>query len=458
LNPENQLDLDIFVNTLVSADANYINLNTLADISAFSQIPNQKLIATFAQLSQIYVRKSKDTETLCTMTSFNNPILGGGVHRIKFNQDLRLCLQDLGQHLAESGFIVAIHESFDRFDQVFGINECFEDLADQNLVIAKEEFVRNTFSEALKSYDDNILNELLQAHGRELSHERILISEHQQNWVLEMILYLAGLTSDEDIQTKLKANFEALAHPHALRTHAPYGDEGKLIRYLLQGRDICGHWSSKSKKYTLSQEDFRVFSWQTVSRSIFQSFQEKGQILHEKDEVIRKYIQNKSMRIIGSDLNGMGILIDHYLGNLCHLQSTDEAEHKEALSARLCNSWQTDLINNIWNGRPLETWMEGVSHNGQWLIKIQSAQDGHESDKTKELAGRCRAMRLQWAHGDNPHDRTQWSFSERPMPRLALILDGDWDANKKRNLYEAGWDWVGDVSQLQDLRDLIQQS
>jgi hypothetical protein len=41
------------------------------------------------------------------------------------------------------------------------------------------------------------------------------------------------------------------------------------------------------------------------------------------------------------------------------------------------------------------------------------------------------------------------------MPKCALVLDGDWDRIKKKNLYEAGWDWVGDVSQLEDLRRLI---
>lgn len=97
-----------------------------------------------------------------------------------------------------------------------------------------------------------------------------------------------------------------------------------------------------------------------------------------------------------------------------------------------------------------------MSRNGQWLIKGQSSQDGNEGHKTKELAGRCRALRLAWSRGDDPRDRSQWSFSQRPLPKLALVLDGNWDVSKKRNLYEAGWDGVGDVSQLHELRQLIQ--
>jgi hypothetical protein len=41
------------------------------------------------------------------------------------------------------------------------------------------------------------------------------------------------------------------------------------------------------------------------------------------------------------------------------------------------------------------------------------------------------------------------------MPKTALVLDGDWDRTQKENLHEAGWDWVGDVTQLKDLRKLI---
>jgi hypothetical protein len=52
-------------------------------------------------------------------------------------------------------------------------------------------------------------------------------------------------------------------------------------------------------------------------------------------------------------------------------------------------------------------------------------------------------------------DRSKWSFQRRKMPKCALVLDGDWDRTKKKNLYEAGWDWVGDVSELDELRRLI---
>ncbi|MBD2463942.1 hypothetical protein H6G89_23345 [Oscillatoria sp. FACHB-1407] len=453
--PDGDLVLDDFVNALANASQNQVNLDSLTRTPAFLRISRQQLIQVFTELSQVYVRKSQNAETFCTMTSLNNPIAGGSVHRISFNQDLRLCLQDLGQHLSEPGFVDAIQRAFERFDVTLGINECFEDLASQQLIISKEDFVRRTFLTALTGADEAVLNNLLQTHSKELSTARSSISSHQQNWVLEMLLYLTGLNSDEDIQTRLKDNFEAIAYPHRLRPHAPYGDEAKLSRYLLQGRNICEHWSSRSRSRTLTEAEFRTFSWQTVARSMLQAFQEKGGAIRGQEEVIRKYIQNKSMRIIGADLNSVHILLEHYLGALCTF-AFDENATDASRSQRICPSWQTDVIGEIWNGRPLETWMEGVSRSGQWMIKVQSSQDGHESDKTKELAGRCRALRLAWFHGAAPRDHTQWLFNQRPLPQLALVLDGDWDATKKRNLYEAGWDWVGDVSQLHELRQLIQ--
>jgi hypothetical protein len=178
-----------------------------------------------------------------------------------------------------------------------------------------------------------------------------------------------------------------------------------------------------------------------------------------KDKAAIAYLQNKSMRIISSDLNGLYILIDHFLGDLCHLQFLDDDEQEDgaviALSARVCASWQTDMVKSLWGSAPLETWVEGVSKDGQWVIKVQSSQDGNEGHKTKELAGRCRAMHLAWKSDQDASDRSRWTFQRRKMPKCALVLDGDWDRTKKKNLYEAGWNWVGDVSQLDELRKLL---
>lgn len=455
----NAPNLTDFVTTIVDSYQGQLELNRLATTPAFAQMGLQPILQIFNALSTIFVRKGRNAKTFCTLlAALSNPILGVTLHRVKLNEDLHLCLQDLRSHINEPGFTNAIQRSFNRFDQSYGLDEVIDDLVNPNLIIAKEAFVRQNFAHLLN--DVAALAAQLQIHAKEISTLRSVVSQHEQNWVLEMLLYIAGLNSAEDIQKRFKENFEQSGHK--VRPHAPYGDHAKLVAFLLQGRDICEQWSDPrgtGNRRTLTENEFRTLSWDTVALCITQGFHDENSVIRPADAVIKKYSENKSMRIISSDLNGFYIMLEHYLGGICHFQFTDEdGENREQLNRRICPSWQTEVISRLWGGRPLETWMEGVSHNGQWLIKVQSAQDGHESDKTKELAGRCRALRLAWSHGADPRDRLQWSFSQRPLPKLALVLDGDWDAIKKRNLYEAGWDWVGDVSQLHELRQLIQET
>jgi hypothetical protein len=150
-------------------------------------------------------------------------------------------------------------------------------------------------------------------------------------------------------------------------------------------------------------------------------------------------------------------MIEHYLSDICFLKFTDDKKKKKKeLKKTICVSWQTEIISNLWESQPLTTYLEGVSQNRKWLIKFQASQDGNEGHKTKELAGRCRALRIEWSHGEDPRNRDEWSFYERYLPKLALVLDGNWSIKQKQNLYEAGWNWVGDVSQLGELRQLIQ--
>jgi hypothetical protein len=220
-------------------------------------------------------------------------------------------------------------------------------------------------------------------------------------------------------------------------------------------------WTSGSRGRTLDRDQFRTLSWDPLRRALIsQAIKDCGYLpSRAKDDVVILYLQNKSMRIISSDLNGFSILIDHYLGDLCHFifREEEEANAGNALGARARGSRQIDMVNRLWGGNPLATWMEGVSRDGEWQVKVQSAQDGDEGHKTKELLGRCRAFRLDWLPGINPADRSDWKFSLRRMTKVALVLDGDWYRTNKKNLYEAGWDWVGDVTELEEVRRLIQQ-
>lgn len=411
----------------------------------------QKLCLFFEQIGQVYTRSGEKATTLCTVHKFSDPSQSSTIYKIKFNKDLSLCLQDIKAHLKVDGFIKAIEQAFIRFDKSYGIDEALENLSHPEQVCTKENFVRQYFLPVIN--DEKELNEMLQTHAKCMSPERASVSGHQQNWVFEMLIYLANVNIAEDIYTQIAAEFENLGHK--LRPHAPFKDETMMVSYLLRGRDICEHWTSRNQQRTLSEEQFKYLCWQAIAKCIVKSLSSKKNYIQDSQTIISKFLFNRTSRIISSELNSLHIIIEYFLGDLCQLFFTDDEKLKK--NQKISYSVHTEITDGLWGNKSLETYMEGISNNGQWLIKIQSSQDGHQSDKTKELAGRCRAIHIAWSHGSDPLNRLEWSFTKRQLPKLALLLDGDWTATQKRNLYEAGWDWVGDVAELGELRNLIQE-
>jgi hypothetical protein len=420
----------------------------------FDQFPLPELQELLNALAGVYVRRGQKPQFFCKVRTFS--VSGKELKKISFNKDFIVCLGDLAAHVGDTNFIHSIETAFKRFDSAFGVAEAMDDLAHPKLVEKKATFVE---SELLSFVNEprKLAERLWQLRDRG-SNERDAISSHVQNWHFEMLLYYCGLNSAEHIQTRFKENFEKKGHK--LRPHAPYGGHAQTVAFMLQGRDVCEQWHPGSRGRTLEHNQFRMLCWASVAESISQAIKDHGyKPSRANEDVVILYLQNKSTRIISSDLNGFSILIEHYLGDLCHFifREEEEANAGNALGARVRRSWHTDMVNRLWGGSPLATWMEGVSRDGEWLVKVQSAQDGNEGHKTKELAGRCRAFHLDWVPAANPAKRSDWNFSLRRMPKAALVLDGDWYRMNKKNLYEAGWDWVGDVTELEELRQLIQQ-
>lgn len=437
-----------FISSIVENYRGRLKLDKILKSQAFSSFSFESLRSAFWVLSMVPVRTGTNPVMFCSISQIKTLI------RITFNKDLELCLEDLKQHLSDPSLFQAIYRAFNRFDACYGVNEALEDLAKVSLVLQKESFVRKVFGSHVGNMQE--MDFLLQSHAKTMSSQRRTISSHSQNWVFEMLLYLTGLNSSEDIQKRFKEVFESSGHK--LRPHAPYGGHAQTVAFMLQGRDVCEQWSTSNAKRTLSPEEFRRLCWESVAQSLVEAFKDRGGQIKDPDTVITKYLENKALRIISSDLNSFHIMVDFFLGDLCTFAFDDEPDEAVELGARIRPSWQTEVINGIWSGRPLETWLEGVSNDGKWLIKVQSAQDGNEGHKTKELSGRCRGMRVAWSLKGSIQERAKWQFRLRSLPKLALVLDGDWSSTRKRNLYEAGWDWVGDVSQLTELRKLIMES
>ena len=363
----------------------------------------------------------------------------------------------MGEVLSQDeGLVQSLKLFFDQFDQSFCIREVFEDLSDLTQVRRKAEFVSDEFRKHLNS--ETALIQAVLKHAPPNSSSRQKVSLHTQGWVLEMLIYFTNLSVSEDISTRFKGLFEQ--SKHNIKAHAPYGDSGMSVAYLIRGLNLSSQWNDNPKKRTLSSEEFHYLSYETFARCVAQAYSDRGHPPVSIENMINRYRQVKSLRILASDLNAFHIMADARLGDLFHFKFNVKDDDEQILSA---DEWQTvrrsfftDIMNELYGARPLETWFQGQSKDGKWLLKIQSAPS-NPGDKCKEIAGRCRASKLAWEHGKDPKDRSQWRIVRRETPQFALLLDGEWAAWRKRWLYEAGWDWVGDVSEIPELRKLMDQ-
>jgi len=181
------------------------DLDSVANSDVFLDVSTEKIKETFVVLSGVYVRKGKNPEKLCETQVVKTIRRPSGELKLKFNQDLQICLKDLTEHLCDQSFLQSVEDSFREFDNSFQIEEALEDLSNIDLVRQKENFVRANFSESLKNCQE--VYSLLEKHGMKLSEERLEISRHEQNWILEMLVYLCGLEV-EDIYSKFIDIFE----------------------------------------------------------------------------------------------------------------------------------------------------------------------------------------------------------------------------------------------------------
>jgi len=358
------------------------------------------------------------------------------------------CFNDLKNVIESEKFQTAIILSFERYNQIYGVNEALEDLFDEAVVEKKVKYVMKILNST--AHDSGAYADMLQAHSDYMNPSRNKISRHNHNWFFELSLYALGLNSSEDVQKKFQAEFERSGH--RLRPHAPFGDIAATVIYLLQGIDVCTQWNEGGNMKTLTKDQFRRQCWVAVG-SILAS-ESTGIITSNEETIKTKYLQNKSYRIISANLHGFEIIVEHLLEDSCYLKSKGNMWEVGGIERR--NSWLTDMISKRWNGRPLQTWLEGASKDKRWLIKIQSAQDGHEADKTKELAGRARGMRV--CIKKYNEEREHQVYEKREMPKIALLLDGDWAQEQIDNLYESGWDWVGGAGDVDSLLSRIKNS
>jgi hypothetical protein len=443
---------------LSSRAAGEFSPESLVADAGFRSLSPTQVASFFRMLSQIPVRWGKRPEYLATYRECRTIASRGSVVAFaKVNADIAACLSDIQGSLERPKFVDALQRAFRKFDGGYGVSEAIEDLSTPSLVERKAEYVLKRLVPKMRDRDE-LAKALMREEGPKADRARCV--PHKQNWALEMLLYFVGAGSTKDVQKRFQFYFETTGHK--LRPHAPWGDIAATVIYLLQGRDITSHWAPAGRGRTLSEKDFRSCAWTAMAACLVESFKKPPR--DPMPVLVQRYREAKAQRLIAAELNGLHIVLEELLGDLVAFTFSDEedtdpvdgeAESTVIMHSRVCAAWQTQAVSCLWGGRPLETWMDGVSRDGTWLIKTQSAQDGNEGHKVKELAARARSLQVTWRAGADARRRAGWSFEVRERLRLALILDGDWSPSQLDQLRESGWDWVGGVGDIPDLRSRI---
>jgi hypothetical protein len=402
------------------------------------KIQEQLLEKAITALSRIPVRFGNGRSMLCELLKISHGQTT--LRRIKWNPDFKAFLSDVLTYADLAKIDAAASKTFAIFSSEWCIDEMIEDLCEADLVAEKVKFTLDKIVPLAISGSNFQAAVFSMMANSDRGSSRVC--SHKQLWALEMLLYAFKLKSTEDIQSLFKKEFQESGYE--IRNYAPFGDSAKAVSYIIQGRDVCEQWGS-DMRHDLTKMEFRKLSANAMANALIGKADKKN-IANELD-VVNSYLDNKALRIISSNLNGFFIMIDYSLGDISEFRF-DEDVNTSGLTLPSC--W-TDIGKKRWGASPLTTQFEGRSQNGKWFIKIQSAQDGNEKHKVKELAGRGRSICIKgdWSSQDGQ------KFSSRKVVKRALILDGDWSSDKVKNLWEAGWDWVGDVNRLDDLRKMV---
>ena len=109
---------------------------------------------------------------------------------------------------------------------------------------------------------------------------------------------------------------------------------------------------------------------------------------------------------------------------------------------------QSTLITDIFGGKTGKSEYDFLARKMMGGIKIVTAQDGHEADKTKELSGRIRCQHIAGDLMDGVLSCSPRAFEAH------LVLDGDWSQSQMESLHNAGYSSINSVADIAKLAQL----
>ncbi len=261
--------------------------------------------------------------------------------------------------------------------------------------------------------------------GSSSKYQKVVPDIH--NWPLDVLLVFYDLGSMQHITTTLPGKFERL-QGHSLRPYAFMGNLGQLISHLIAGVRVGQFFSGQ---VCLTEVEFYQIIWPLFAECLWESFQGLTPLPCEK--VIEYYRYKKAMRIISSsDLEPIKFLFRHNLPDL-------------TAGPILRGAFNQLSTQKKWSRVALTTETVGRDQETGAIIQTQPVfGQKHISDKTREVAGRLRSVQLRY--------NTDGSFEPEPNPGVHyLVIDGDWPVESKINLYEAGFQGIYEIAELDSL-------
>lgn len=413
-------DFNVVVHDLIAAM--YFK-RRFRDIISSSEIPlsNNDLISLIQRIDVIIRKTSKKTYHLVKL----RPSLGG--FEVEFDEDLEDFLGDLYDLPTKKRrrYYQILEILSDLYENKKpSIKFAFKDIKDQSRIERKVQMIHKIFDN--KNQEDaknNLFGELIVCD--ENPSQLVDDLDEQTNWILETALLYADVSSyelvhgiNEDFNRRVGIRLEDIS---------PYGDIGRLVPNIIS-RKI-------NLKRDVKEKLFMEFSTRVAQRLI--------ESKKTKEEIEDMLLEKKVKRILEApDIRPLHDLINALVSSKELKKESGDSlftDYMKTVEGKYYRVGQTEFNFKL-------------EKNLTVYVKIQSAQEGNEGHKRKELSGRARAFRYK-AVLDDGHVR----FKPKNIS-LWLILDGDWvkSAMTIQNLYESGFDRFYSVRDLDLLvNDLV---
>jgi hypothetical protein len=323
-----------------------------------------------------------------------------------------------------SAFQQAVKELFASFSRAYGMDYVLADLHEPERIKQKANYVTRYYigitdkDQFIAKFASDMLTP-----GTFPRHQSVVEDIH--NWVLDVILTFYNLGSIQEIDNRIFSLYQQY-YGESLRLYAYQANY--LVGYLLAGVDIAPHINRKAQ---FSRDEFYMKIWPLVAECVWEAKQNIPPL--DLEEVIAIYRFKKARRIIASsDLEPISFLFRRNLANL-----TDGSILRGVFN-------QLSTLRK-WSRSALTTKPSGKDPKTGAIIQTQSVFGRkHIADKTREIAGRLRAVHLRC--------NSDGSFSPEPNPGIHyLVIDGDWPIESKINLYEAGFSGIYEIAELHHL-------